>query len=258
MEIWTMKDPKNIWNCSRKKYPTEQAVCRNHQSESNSRSLQKARSILWATCTRIWSFCHILNNRCSGVIREKVDLAFRGNALGYRPGKKSARWSTIPVEKLEMMKREPQQRRMVPCDPRRADWGLPAFSPQIYAFQSAVKRCRMSTLIFWMNWSMQKGWGRLNQVLPIIRISSILYGTLDSADAFIEVLAALIKRLAVDHLPHCRRHFWPWTMCRPDHGSSDELSLSGHWMGNHDILWMVAAAGSEACIATRHKETILK
>ena len=73
---------------------------------------------------------------------------------------------------------------------------------------------------------------------------------LDSADAFIEVLAALIKRLAVDHL-HIVGDIFDRGPC------ADRImdllmnyhSLDIEW-GNHDILWMGAAAGSEACIAT--------
>ena len=73
---------------------------------------------------------------------------------------------------------------------------------------------------------------------------------LDSADAFIEVLAALIKRLAVDHL-HIVGDIFDRGPC------ADRImdllmnyhSLDIEW-GNHDILWKGSAAGSEACIAT--------
>ncbi len=69
------------------------------------------------------------------------------------------------------------------------------------------------------------------------------------ADAFIGALAALIKRLAVDHL-----HVIGDIFDRGP-GAEDimELLMRHHavdlvW-GNHDILWMGAAAGCEACIA---------
>lgn len=71
-----------------------------------------------------------------------------------------------------------------------------------------------------------------------------------SADDFIRSLAALIKRLAVDHLHLVGDVF--------DRGGGaakimDSLmeyhSLDIQW-GNHDILWMGAAAGEPACIVS--------
>ncbi len=71
-----------------------------------------------------------------------------------------------------------------------------------------------------------------------------------SADDFIRSLSALIKRLAVDHLHLVGDVF--------DRGGGaakimDSLmeyhSLDIQW-GNHDILWMGAAAGEPACIAS--------
>ena len=72
---------------------------------------------------------------------------------------------------------------------------------------------------------------------------------IDSADAFIEALSRLIKRLAVDHLhivgdiydrgpgPHIVMD----TLC-------EYHSVDVQW-GNHDILWMGASCGHSACIA---------
>ncbi len=69
------------------------------------------------------------------------------------------------------------------------------------------------------------------------------------ADAFITALSGLIKRLAVDQL-----HILGDIFDRGP-GAEDiiELLRSHHavdfvW-GNHDMLWMAAAAGNEACIA---------
>lgn len=71
----------------------------------------------------------------------------------------------------------------------------------------------------------------------------------DRADAFIIALAKLIQRLAIDHLHIIGDIF--------DRGPRadiimDELmryhSVDVQW-GNHDIVWMGAAGGSEACIA---------
>ena len=63
--------------------------------------------------------------------------AFRGNALGYRPGRNLHADLLSGRKAGDDEKREPQQRRMVPCDPRRADRDCPPSLLQIYAFQSA-------------------------------------------------------------------------------------------------------------------------
>lgn len=78
----------------------------------------------------------------------------------------------------------------------------------------------------------------------------------DRADAFIIALAKLIQRLAIDHLHIIGDIF--------DRGPRadiimDELmryhSVDIQW-GNHDIVWMGAAAGSEACIANVVRNSI--
>ena len=71
---------------------------------------------------------------------------------------------------------------------------------------------------------------------------------LDDADEFIIALSALIKRLAVDHL-----HIVGDIFDRG--GKADKIidllldyhSLDIEW-GNHDILWMGAVCGNDACI----------
>lgn len=72
---------------------------------------------------------------------------------------------------------------------------------------------------------------------------------LDRADAFIVALAKLIQRFAIDHLHILGDIF--------DRGPGahiimdtlvDYHKIDVQW-GNHDIVWMGAAAGSEACIA---------
>lgn len=72
---------------------------------------------------------------------------------------------------------------------------------------------------------------------------------LDRADAFIIALANLIQRLAIDHLHIVGDIF--------DRGPRPDIildklinyhSVDVQW-GNHDIVWMGAGCGSEACIA---------
>jgi fructose-1,6-bisphosphatase-3 len=73
--------------------------------------------------------------------------------------------------------------------------------------------------------------------------------TIDRADEFIIEISHLIQRLAVDHL-----HLLGDIYDRGPgaHKIMDELikyhSVDIQW-GNHDVLWMGAAAGSDVCIA---------
>ena len=40
------------------------------------------------------------------------------------------------------------------------------------------------------------------------------------------------------------------------HGSFDEISFAGYPVGNHDVVWMGAATGQKACIATVIRNSI--
>ena len=77
-----------------------------------------------------------------------------------------------------------------------------------------------------------------------------------AVEDFIVSLSALIKRLAVDHL-HVVGDMWD----RGSHGDRiidalmDYHSLDMQW-GNHDVCWMGAAAGSEACAASTIRTNI--
>ena len=73
---------------------------------------------------------------------------------------------------------------------------------------------------------------------------------IDSSDGFICALTVLIKRLAVSRL-HIVGDFFD-RGSRPDailNRLMEHPSVDIQW-GNHDVLWMGAALGSETCIAT--------
>lgn len=145
-----MKDEKYL-ELLAEKYPTEQAVCREIINLKAILGLPKGTEHFMSDLHGEYeAFCHILNN-CSGVIREKVDLLFE-ETLSDIDREEICTLIYYPVEKLEMMKKESRNNEgMIPCDPRRADRGCPAFSPPNIRVPKCVKRCRMSTLIFWMN-----------------------------------------------------------------------------------------------------------
>lgn len=193
------------------------------------------------------AFCHILNN-CSGVIREKVDLIF-ADRLSQDERRELCTLIYYPKEKLEMIKRD------------RAD------TPQWYML--TLRELMELSKLLASKYTRSKVRKALPQEFAYVidellhaqpneednrhvyheKIMEAIIG-IKSADDFIISLSALIKRLAVDHLHIVGDIF--------DRGSrADEIiellmkyhSLDIEW-GNHDILWMGAVAGCEACMAT--------
>ena len=193
------------------------------------------------------AFMHILNN-CSGVVREHVDEIF-GDTLTFDEKGELCTLIYYPREKIELVRS------------RREDsptWYKTMLDQLIVVARSLSSRYTRSKV--------RKAIPRdyayiIDELLHThpdennyrVRyheriVESILETA--SADDFIESLASLIKRLAVDHLHLVGDIF--------DRGGGaakimDRLltyhSLDIQW-GNHDLLWMGAAAGEPACIAT--------
>ena len=242
-----MKDEKYL-ELLAEKYPTEQAVCREIINLKAILGLPKGTEHFMSDLHGEYeAFCHILNN-CSGVIREKVDLLFE-ETLSDIDREEICTLIYYPVEKLEMMKKESRNNE----EWYRAILGELIEIARLLSSKytrSKVRKAMPDEYAYILDEliHVQKDEDD-NQVAYHQNIIDTLL-ELDSADAFIEVLAALIKRLAVDHLHIVGDNF--------DRGPcADRImdllmnyhSLDIEW-GNHDILWMGAAAGSEACIAT--------
>ena len=242
-----MKDEKYL-ELLAEKYPTEQAVCREIINLKAILGLPKGTEHFMSDLHGEYeAFCHILNN-CSGVIREKVDLLFE-ETLSDIDREEICTLIYYPVEKLEMMKKESRNNE---------EWYRVILGELIEIARllsskytrSKVRKALPDEYAYILDEliHVQKDEDD-NQVAYHQNIIDTLL-ELDSADAFIEVLAALIKRLAVDHL-HIVGDIFDRGPC------ADRImdllmnyhSLDIEW-GNHDILWMGAAAGSEACIAT--------
>ena len=193
------------------------------------------------------AFNHVLKN-ASGAIKRKVNEIF-SNTLRDFEKKELCTLIYYPVEKLEMMKKESRNNE---------EWYRVILGELIEIARllsskytrSKVRKAMPDEYAYILDEliHVQKDEDD-NQVAYHQNIIDTLL-ELDSADAFIEVLAALIKRLAVDHL-HIVGDIFDRGPC------ADRImdllmnyhSLDIEW-GNHDILWMGAAAGSEACIAT--------
>ena len=199
------------------------------------------------------AFMHILNN-CSGVVREHVDEIF-GDTLSFDEKGELCTLIYYPREKIDLVRS------------RREDsptWYKTMLDQLIVVARSLSSRYTRSKV--------RKAIPRdyayiIDELLHThpdennyrVRyheriVESILETA--SADDFIESLASLIKRLAVDHLHLVGDIF--------DRGGGaakimDRLltyhSLDIQW-GNHDILWMGAAVGNPACIATVIRNSI--
>ena len=230
------------------KYPTEQAVCREIINLKAILSLPKGTEHFMSDLHGEYeAFCHILNN-CSGVIREKVDLLF-GETLSDFDREEICTLIYYPVEKLELMRKEGKNNE----EWYRATLGKLIDIARLLSSKytrSKVRKAMPKEYAYILDEliHVQKDEDD-NQVVYHRNILDTLL-ELDNADEFIEVLAGLIKRLAVDHL-HIVGDIFDRGAC------ADRImdllmqyhSLDIEW-GNHDILWMGAATGSKACIAT--------
>ena len=191
------------------------------------------------------AFCHILNN-CSGVIREKVDLLF-GDTLSDLDREEICTLIYYPVEKLALIKKEGKNNE---------EWYRVILGKLIEIarlFSSKYTRSKVRK-------AMPKEYAYIldelihvqkdeddNQLIYHRNILDTLL-ELQNADEFIEVLAGLIKRLAVDHLHIVGDIFdrGPYPNLIMDTLMSHH-SVDIQW-GNHDISWMGAAAGNQALI----------
>ncbi len=191
------------------------------------------------------AFCHILNN-CAGVIREKADMIY-SEKLSDSEIEEICTIIYYPREKLGLIKKD----HVISSDRYRLIINrmieIAAVLSSKYT-RSKVRKAMPVDYAYIIDELIhaQKDEDD-NQIRYHERILNSIIGI--DADDFIEALAGLIKRLAVDHL-----HIVGDIFDR-GHGADKILdmlmkhhSLDIQW-GNHDILWIGAAAGNEACIA---------
>ncbi len=244
----TGKKVSKILRLMAEKYPTKEAVYEKLIYLQSYLSLPKGIEHFMSDLHGEYaSFFHILNN-CSGVIREKVDYVF-----GVRlTEEQKAEFCTLiyyPQEKIEQMR---ESRRATPAWYREnlarllelaklMSYKYPVskvsgFIPQRYA----------SVIVELMNTRPEADQA---QFIYLKKLFNTIV-QIDSGAEFIEAFTVLIKRLAVDRL-HIVGDFF-------DRGNRPDAILNLlmqhpavdiQW-GNHDVLWMGAALGSEACIAT--------
>lgn len=191
------------------------------------------------------AFLHILNN-ASGVIRAKIDDVF-SDTLSEAERKSLATLIYYPKEKLERLKLiQSDINEFYKTTLHRLLEILRVVSSKYT--RSKVRKALPANYAYIIDelLNYQDYLGNKEQYYANI-VSTII--NMGSADSFIYAMCEVIKRLAVDHL-----HVLGDIFDRgPGPDKVMEALMSHHsvditW-GNHDILWMGAAAGHDACIA---------
>ena len=237
-----MKD-RDIWiKLLKEKYPTKQAVCREIIN------LPKGTEHFMSDIHGEYeAFLHIMNN-CSGVIREKVRMLF-SETLSVREQQEIC---TLIYYPREVMNRKRNLNELS------EDWYRLMLNYLLELAKMVSSKYTRSKV----RRALPKEFGDIidellhfmpdeddNQIRYHRQILDTIIG-IENSEEFIVALAELIKRLAVDHL-----HIVGDIFDRG--GDADKIldllmeyhSLDIEW-GNHDILWMGAACGNEASIAT--------
>ena len=229
------------------KYPTRQQVCTEIINLQAILNLPKGTEHFMSDLHGEYeAFFHILNNS-AGVIREKVNMAFE-EVLTARERSSLCTLIYYPQEKLRRIREEGRNTE---------EWyrfvlqkliDLAKLLSSKYT-RSKVRKAMPSEYSYILDELLHAQPDEdNNQLVYHSKIIDTLL-RLEEGDDFIIALSSLIKRLAVDHLHIVGDIFDRGE--RPDailNMLMDHHSLDIEW-GNHDILWMGAACGSQACIA---------
>lgn len=243
-----MKD-RDIWiKLLKEKYPTKQAVCREIINLTAIINLPKGTEHFMSDIHGEYeAFLHIMNN-CSGVIREKVRMLF-SETLSVREQQEIC---TLIYYPREVMNRKRNLNELS------EDWYRLMLNYLLELAKMVSSKYTRSKV----RRALPKEFGDIidellhfmpdeddNQIRYHRQILDTIIG-IENSEEFIVALAELIKRLAVDHLHIVGDIF--------DRGGDADkildLLMEYHYLdiewGNHDILWMGAACGNEASIAT--------
>ncbi len=190
-------------------------------------------------------FFHVLKNG-SGAVRAKIDDEF-GNSLSNRDKKQLATLIYYPEQKLDLIEKS---------EPDLEDWYKITLNRLIQVCKrvaskytrSKVRKALPDDFAYIIE-------ELINEKEEVLNKEAYYNGIIDTiihidrARPFIVAVCNLIQRLVIDHLHIVGDIF--------DRGSGaveimDHLltyhSVDIQW-GNHDLLWMGAASGQEACIA---------
>ncbi len=191
------------------------------------------------------AFAHVLKNG-SGSVRRKIDEVF-GNTLSTREKRSLATLIYYPREKMRIVRK---------TEDNMEDW----YKVNLYRLIEVSKRAASKYTRSKVRKALPKDFAYVIEelitekaevndkesyyneiIMTIIRIGR--------AEGFIAAISSLIQRLVVDHL-HIVGDIYD--RGPGPHIIMDKLmnyhSLDIQW-GNHDVLWMGAAAGQRGCIA---------
>ncbi len=191
------------------------------------------------------AFAHVLKNG-SGSVRRKIDEVF-GNTLSTKEKRSLATLIYYPKEKMAIVKK---------VEDNMEDW----YKVNLYRLIEVSKRAASKYTRSKVRKALPKDFSYVIEelitekaevndkesyyneiIMTIIRIGR--------AEGFITAISTLIQRLVVDHL-HIVGDIYD--RGPGPHIIMDKLmnyhSLDIQW-GNHDVLWMGAAAGQRGCIA---------
>lgn len=198
------------------------------------------------------AFSHVLKNG-SGAVRKKIDDVF-GESLNKADKSSLATLIYYPREKMEIIKK---------TEPDIDYW----YKTTLYKLIEVCKTVSSKYTRSKVRKALPKEYAYVIEELitekPEVLNKEAYYESiinttveLGAAEDFIVALSELIQQLAVDHLHVLGDIF--------DRGSGPHLimdrlckyhSFDIQW-GNHDIIWMGAAAGNLACIATVIRNSI--
>ena len=248
MSINTIKaEQEKVLRLMAEKYPTKEIVYEKIVYLKSQLMLPKGTEHFMSDLHGAYdSFFHILNN-CSGVIKEKVDYCF-GERMTEEEKAEFCTLIYYPREKVEQMTAKDEadaiwyQQNIANLLEltKLMSWKFPAnkmhsFIPKRYA----------SVIVELLSTRPELDEAQLYYYKQLIETIVDIGGGAD----FIEAFSVLVKRLAVERI-HIVGDFFD-RGDRPD-GILDLLmqhpSVDIQW-GNHDVLWMGAALGSEVCIA---------
>ena len=229
------------------KYPTKESVYEDLINLQSRLNLPKgAEHFMSDLHGEYSSFYHILNN-CSGVIKEKVEYVFGARMSD----EEKANFCTLiyyPREKIAQMHEE----RLDTPEWYRRNLGRLLELSKLMSFKYPVSRVYefipkryASIIIELMNTRPEADNAQFVYHKRMLQSIVEINGGAD----FIEAFTVLVKRLAVSRL-HIVGDFFDRGN-RPDailNVLMDYHNFDIQW-GNHDVLWMGAAMGSEPCIA---------
>lgn len=192
------------------------------------------------------AFSHVLKNG-SGSVKRKIDEIF-GHTLSTRDKRALATLIYYPREKMKLVRK---------TEPHMDEW----YRISLYRLIEVCKRVASKYTRSKVRKALPEDFAYVIEELitekPEVSDKEAYYeGIIDAiiqvgnADKFIIALSELIQRLVVDHLHVLGDIF---DRGPGPHRIMDKLieyhSVDVQW-GNHDILWMGAAAGQRVCIAT--------